>query len=214
VGVEYDKRRLHGKRYFREFVAGLEDVPPSIVDMTRHCHDFMVLFTDLQKQLIVGLRQAPLIRQRVELLMTIPGIGQIGALTWALEIVDPHRFSKRGQVISFCGLCGAQQESAGKTKRTPLSKQRNKHLQRMLIEAAKLAPSWNEPLARIHARELERGNRNRATLEVARRLAGLLWAIDRTAKPYEAARAQTNQELRGASRPPNPLDRVLPAERG
>jgi len=37
-----------------------------------------------------------------------------------------------------------------------------------LIEAAKLAPRWNPQLAAVHARELERGHRNRATLMVAR----------------------------------------------
>ena len=115
-------------------------------------------------------------------------MGEITALTWALEIADPWRFSNRRKAISYCGLCGKQDESAGKTKRTPLSKQRNKHLQTMLIEAAKLAPNWNSRLAAVHARELGRGNKNRATLEVARRLVSLMLAIDKSGLPYDTAR--------------------------
>ena len=42
--------------------------------------------------------------------------------------------------------------------RMPISKQRNKHIQRVLIEAAKLAPRESPELAVIRARELERGN--------------------------------------------------------
>jgi len=188
VGVEFEKRRIHGKRYFNDFVKNVKDVPPSVIDMARHSHAFLDLFTDLQRRLVAGLRQAPLIADRVRLLTTIDGVGEIVALTWALEIGDPNRFTSRRQAVSYCGLCGAQEESAGKTKRTPISKQRNKHLQTMLVEAAKLAPNWNARLAEIHERELSRGNRNRATLAVARRLVGFLLAVDKSGIPYDRNR--------------------------
>jgi hypothetical protein len=45
-----------------------------------------------------------------------------------------------------------------------------KYLQTMLVEAAKIAPFWNPHLAALHERELNKGNRNLATLAVARRL--------------------------------------------
>ena len=47
------------------------------------------------------------------------------------------------------------------------------------IEAAKLAPRWNPQLAALHAREAERGHRNRATLAVARKLVAYLLAVDK-----------------------------------
>ena len=73
-------------------------------------------------------------------MQTIPGVGVVTALTWAVEIVDPQRFPSIGRAVSYCGLVGGEQESAGKRYRGPLSKQRNGHLQAVLIEAAKLAP--------------------------------------------------------------------------
>lgn len=191
VGAQYDKDKLHGKRYFSNLIKNIQDVPDSVIEMARHSHGFLELFTDLQQRLVRGLKNDPLLEKRVELLMTINGIGEMGALTWALEIGDPHRFCSRRKAISYCGLCGAQVESAGKAKRTPISKQRNKHLQTMLIEAAKLAPRWNPYLAKIHEREVGRGNNNRATLEVARRLVGLLLAVDKSGKPYETERNLT-----------------------
>ena len=36
------------------------------------------------------------------------------------------KFPSIGEVVSYCGLCGAQKESAEKSQRGPLSKQRNK----------------------------------------------------------------------------------------
>jgi transposase len=71
--------------------------------------------------------------------------------------------------VSYCGLTSALHASADKQQRGPISKQRNAHLQTVLIEAAKLAPRWNRQLAEVHARELKCGNRNRATLAVARK---------------------------------------------
>jgi len=73
----------------------------------------------------------------VERLMTIPAVGPITALTWALEVGDVQRFSSIKKAISYCGLCGAERSSANITMRTPLSKQRNKHLQDDLIERQK-----------------------------------------------------------------------------
>ena len=101
------------------------------------------------------------------------------ALTWVLEIGEPGRFASIRQAVSYCGLCSAQRESAGKEQRGPISKKRNKHLQTILIEAAKLAPRWNNPLAILHERELQKGNPNRATLAVARKPAAYVLAVDK-----------------------------------
>ena len=139
------------------------------------------MFQGVQKKLINTLRGNDLIRERVERLITIQGIGEVTALTWVLEIGDVSR----KQAISYCGLCSAQKESGGKEQRGPISKKRNKHLQTVLIEAAKLAPRWNKQLADIHAKELERGNCNRATLAVARKLVVYMLAVERRKTGFE-----------------------------
>jgi transposase len=54
-----------------------------------------------------------------------------------------------------------------------------------LVEAAKLAPRHNPLLAAVQERELQRGNRNQATLEVARKLVAYLMAVDKSGKPFE-----------------------------
>jgi len=63
--------------------------------------------------------------------------------------------------------------------RTPISKQRNKHIQRMLVEAVRLAPRYSDELALLYERERQRGNANRATLAVARKIVAHLPAVDR-----------------------------------
>jgi hypothetical protein len=49
----------------------------------------------------------------------------------------------------------------------------------MLIEAAKIAPLWNPQLKIVHERELKKGNRNRATLAVTRRMVAYMMAVDK-----------------------------------
>ena len=107
------------------------------------------------------------------------------SLTWALEVGEVKRFPSMGQAASYSGLTSAQRGSAGQEQREPISKQRNKHLQTILIEAAKLAPRHNPQLAAVHERELQRGNRNRATLAVARKLVAYLMAVDKSGQPFQ-----------------------------
>jgi len=140
VGASYSKRRLHGKKYFHELLERVEEIPPSVKDLLKLSRASFEMFRDVQKRLIAALRNNDLIRERVRRLMTIQGVGEVTALTWALEIGDPLRFSSIRQAISYCGLCSAQKESAGKEQRGPISKKRNKHLQTMLIEVAQIAP--------------------------------------------------------------------------
>jgi transposase len=133
----------------------------------------------LDAALLRSLERDPLLAERLQRLRTIPGVGPITALTWALEVGDTSRFHSIKQAISYCGLCGAEKSSADKVQRTPISKQRNKHIQRVLVEAARLAPRFSMELAVLYERERERGNANRATLAVARKLVAYLLAVDR-----------------------------------
>lgn len=50
----------------------------------------------------------------------------------------------------------------------------------MLVEAAHLAPRWNPALKDVKERESKRGNKNRATLAVARKLVAYLLAVDKS----------------------------------
>ena len=114
-------------------------------------------------------------------------MGPITALTWALEVGDTSRFRSIKQAISYCGLCSAEKSSADKVMRTPTSKQRNKHIQQVLVEAARLAPRYSAELALLHEKERQRGNGNRATLAVARKMVALMLAVERRNTDYVPA---------------------------
>src|SRR6202165_5466724 len=138
-----------------------------------------------ESAVVRSLERDALLVERVERLMSIPAVGPITALTWALEIGDVRRFSSIKKAISYCGLCGAEKSSGNTVQRTPLSKQRNKHLQTTLIEAAKMAPRNSPELAMLYDQEKQKGNANRATLAVARKLVAYLLAVDRGQRNFQ-----------------------------
>ena len=185
VGAEYNKQQLHGKKYFTELLDTVEEVPESVKDLLRLSRGAMETFETTQLQLLIRLQKDPRLAGRVILLKSIRGVGEVTALTWILEVGDPNRLCSIAHAVSYCGLTSALVSSADKQQRGPISKQRNAHLQTVLIEAAKLAPRWNPQLAAVHERELARGNRNRATLAVARKLVAYLLAVDKSGQPFQ-----------------------------
>jgi transposase len=185
VGAQYNKGKLHGSKYFRTLVDSLSDVPEGFKELLLMNRGALELFETCQKRLVKALVQNETLRDRVQRLMSIDGVGEVTALTWALEVAEPQRFSSIRKAISYCGLCSSQVESAGKATRMPLSKQRNKHLQTILIETSKLAPVHNQELGLLYERERQRGsNHNQATITVARKLVAYLLAVDKNERAF------------------------------
>jgi transposase len=185
AGVSYNKQKLHKAGYFRELLATNPDINEGLRPLLRLCRETVVRLQKTESALVRSLERDALLVDRVERLMTIPAVGPITALTWALEVGDVQRFSSIKKAISYCGLCGAEKSSGNTIQRTPLSKQRNKHLQTTLIEAAKMAPRDSPELAMLYDREKQKGNANRATLAVARKLVAYLMAVDRGQRNFQ-----------------------------
>src|SRR5664279_3174303 len=186
TGVSYNKQRLHKVGYFTELMAGNEEID-CVRPLLKLSRETINRSQKLDYALVSSLERDPLLAERLKRLRTVPGVGPITALTWALEIGDFTRFRSIKQAISYCGLCGDERSSADKVMRMPLSKQRNKHIQRVLIEAAKLAPRECHELAMVRERELQKGNPNRATLAVARKMVSYMLAVERRKQSFVPA---------------------------
>lgn len=184
-GVEYVKQKLHRKGYFQDLLERLDEVPEQVRSVLRTSRGGLEMFASTQRMLLDRLKATPALAERVRRLQTIPGVGEVTALTWALEIGDPRRFRSVGRALSYCGLVAPLQESAGKQYRQPLSKKRNAQLQSVLIEAAHLAPRFNPRLAALYQREKARRHGSAATIAVARKLVAYLLAVDRSGQPFQ-----------------------------
>jgi transposase len=190
AGVSYNAEKLHKVGYFRELLKTKPEINESLRPLLQLCRETLVRLQKTEGALVRSLERDSLLAERVNRLMTIPAVGSITALTWALEVGDVSRFSSIKKAISHCRLCGAENSSADNIKRRPLSKQRNKHLQCVLVEAAPMASRLSPELALLYDREQQKGNANRATLTVARKLVAYLVAIDRSQRDFLAVEKQ------------------------
>jgi transposase len=146
TGVSYNKQRLHKLGYFTELMSGNDEVNENIRPLLKLSRETIVRSQRLDYALVSSLERDPLLAERLKRLRTIPGVGPITALTWALEIGDVSRFKSIKQAISYCGLCSAEKSSADKPDSNAHLQQRNKHIQQTLVEAANwlldTAMSW------------------------------------------------------------------------
>jgi len=110
AGVEYDANRVHRQGYFYELLDHLGETPPSVRELLRTTRCGLEMFQSAQKRLLDALKKHAHLRERVTRLMTIGGVGEITALTWALEIDEPERFSSVKKVQSYGGLCRERNE--------------------------------------------------------------------------------------------------------
>lgn len=75
-------------------------------------------------------------RQKVSELRCLIGIETHTALALITEVSDFRRFGKADQFAAYLGLIPGEHSSAEKTKRLGITKTGNKHLRRLLVEAA------------------------------------------------------------------------------
>lgn len=113
-------------------------------------------------------------------LLSVPGVGEVSALTWLSVVADPRRFNHANQVAAFCGADPSLKVSAGKVT-SHIKRKGNARLHHTLKNvAAQLVRRGVEPLGRWGhsiARRHAKGGWARAINAVSRRLAVALWCV-------------------------------------
>jgi transposase len=137
-----------------------------------------------QAELVV--RQKAAADRLAQLLITIPGIGPLSALTVLAEIGDIRRFPDALHLVSYAGLAPRVRSSGGKTRMGHISKQGPSALRWVLIEATHIAVRKPGRLQDTHRRLRRRKSAAVAITACARQL---LVAIYHMLQRGEAFRA-------------------------
>lgn len=118
---------------------------------------------------------------QVQLLKTIPGVGDRLAEAVVAYIDDPHRFKNCKQVSCYVGMTPRQYQSGIIDRYGRISKDGNKLLRSLLVEVSWIAMRWNPWVKETYER-IKRGSKTRsriAIVAVARRLFVRMWAMMR-----------------------------------
>lgn len=125
-------------------------------------------------------------------LTTVPGIGPVTAVAFVATLDDVGRFAGAHQVEGFLGLTPTEYSSSEQQRRGHISKTGNVRLRWLLVEAAwRLLRSTDPRTAALRAwaeRIAARRGRSIAAVALARRLAGILYAMWRDGADYQAPR--------------------------
>lgn len=136
----------------------------------------------VDRELAAEARRDPVCRR----LMTVPGVGWVTALRFAATLDDIARFGDAQRVASYLGMVPGERSSGDRQRRTGITKAGSTPMRWLLVQAA-----WASRRVRrkdaMHrwADELEKRRGKRvAVMALARKLAGILFAIWRDGTTY------------------------------
>lgn len=134
---------------------------------------------------------------RIQRLQTVPGIGPVTALGFLSVIDDHERFDSAHQVESYLGLVPGESSSGERRLRGHITKAGNSMLRRLLVQAAWSVQLCKDerarPLIEFFGRIAGTRGKRIAVVSLARRLAGILFALLRDEKEFEPERTKSKQ---------------------
>ncbi len=122
--------------------------------------------------------------EQANLLMTQPGVGPITALAFVLTLGDVTRFARGKQVASYRGLIPREYSSGGKQRLGGISKQGNRFLRMLLVEAAQSVVRYDPKFRKEYLHRCHHKAKAVAKVAAARKLAIRLFWMLRTNKTY------------------------------
>lgn len=149
---------------------------------TRRCvEEELALLGEIQSHievLEVRIRQRMQCTPTLQLIKTLPGVGDILAIVIEREIGWVGRFDRAENLASYAGTTPKVKSSGGKTYYGPMRKESNQYLKWAFVEAANVivrcrnSPSWrNKHVVRLYERTARRRGHAIAVGAVARHLA-------------------------------------------
>lgn len=134
-----------------------------------------------------------------ELLLSIPGIGAIGAAVIAAEVGAPENFDDAKKLIAFAGIDASKSQS-GKFEgdEEHMSKRGSGYLRYALMNAADKARIYDPYFGDYYDSLRARDKHHYVALSgVARKLAGVILAVMKEQRPYELRPSIQSQKAAG-----------------
>jgi len=162
-----------------------EDLLQLLAELDRHLNE-------LDEAVSRAAEQHP----QARLLMTQPGVGPITSLAFVLTIGDVNRFKHSGQVASYLGLIPREHSSGGKQRLGSISKQGNRFLRQLLVEAAQSACRLDEGFRKQYQARCHHKPKGVAKVATARKLVvRLYWMLRQNVGYPEIARIESRSRV-------------------
>jgi transposase len=131
-------------------------------------------------------------------LMTVPGVGPMTALSFMATLDTLERFASAHHVQSYLGLTPGERSSSDRQRRTGITKAGPRRMRGLLVQAAWAARRSRRahlsPLVQWSVQVEKRRGKGVAAVGLARKIAGVLFAIWRDGSHYQEPRAAKSLE--------------------
>jgi len=128
------------------------------------------------------------LRKEFQLLKSIPGIGDILALTIMLEVGEISRFTQVGNYSSYCRCVSSKRLTNGKKKGENNRKNGNRYLSWAYVEAANFAIRFSQEAQRFYQRKMAKTNGIVGIKALSNKLARASYYIMRDQVAYDAGK--------------------------
>ena len=161
--------------------------------------DLLGLLRMLDQQigkLDVAVQQAAEEHPQAKLLMTQPGVGPNTALAYVLTMGDVSRFRRGKQVASYLGLIPREESSGGRQQLGAITKQGNRMLRSLLVEAAQIAVRFDPGFRKQYLHRCHQKPKGVAKVAAARKLSvRLYWMLRRQVGYPEIVRIESSPRV-------------------
>jgi transposase len=138
-------------------------------------------------------------RDIVRRFTVIQGVNLITAMVFIVEIFDPGRFPSQAELAAYLGFVPQENSTGDTLRRGRILRSGNKHLRRVLIQAAWVWQRYDatakQALQRFYRNHgNQKGVKQKAAVYLARKLAAILWAMWRDESDYRKAEEPKSPE--------------------
>ena len=130
------------------------------------------------------LKQNNTLKKEVNLLQTMPGIGNYSAQVLMSEMGDINRFPSPKKLCNYAGIIPSQNQSADKEHMGSITKQGSKNIRWILTQCAHITTSQPGKLQKYYYKLAKKKPKGKAIIATARKMLTIQWHMLKKKEPY------------------------------
>ena len=161
--------------------------PSSIRRMKSRCRLVERQITQIDKEIIALVNKEESVKERIENVCTMPGVGLQTVVTIIAETNGFNLIRNSRQLVSYAGLDIIQKTSGTSVRgRAHISKKGNPHLRRCLYFPSFVAVKYNIPMQNLHKRIIDKqAIKMKGYVAVQRKMLMLIYTLWKKNEPYQ-----------------------------
>jgi len=185
--ASFERKGTHWSQRFMKWLEGLtfqDETYSALQIQVAVAKQQRIMLLRLNRQ-IRELSRTAFYKENVDLLLSVPGVGIMTAMTLLTELEDIKRFKDFASICSFVGLIPSTHSSGESVTDTGITPRKNPRLRSMIIESAWIAIKHDPALLIAYENLKKKMIGNKAIIRIAKKLLNRIVFVLRERKKYE-----------------------------